>query len=63
MRYLCPTCKKPVEAPEKDNHAEVSNFPFCCRRCQLIDLGAWFDENYKIPAKSPQTENPTDNDD
>jgi len=21
---------------------------FCCRRCQLIDLGKWFDEEYRF---------------
>lgn len=23
--------------------------PFCSERCKLIDLGAWADENYKVP--------------
>ncbi|WP_409574573.1 DNA gyrase inhibitor YacG [Thalassotalea sp. PS06] len=22
--------------------------PFCCKRCQLIDLGEWAEENHKI---------------
>jgi endogenous inhibitor of DNA gyrase (YacG/DUF329 family) len=25
-------------------------FPFCSERCKLIDLGAWFDGDYRIPA-------------
>jgi len=38
-------------------------FPFCSRRCKLIDLGRWFDERYRIeseeePDASPST--PTD---
>lgn len=24
--------------------------PFCSERCRLIDLGAWLDEKYSIPA-------------
>ena len=24
-------------------------FPFCSQRCKLIDMGAWFDSEYKIP--------------
>jgi endogenous inhibitor of DNA gyrase (YacG/DUF329 family) len=26
-------------------------FPFCSQRCQLIDLGKWLDEDYRIPAE------------
>jgi endogenous inhibitor of DNA gyrase (YacG/DUF329 family) len=24
--------------------------PFCCERCKMIDLGAWFSEERSIPA-------------
>ncbi len=24
--------------------------PFCSERCRLVDLGAWLDEKYTIPA-------------
>jgi endogenous inhibitor of DNA gyrase (YacG/DUF329 family) len=23
--------------------------PFCSKRCQLIDLGEWFDEKHRVP--------------
>jgi endogenous inhibitor of DNA gyrase (YacG/DUF329 family) len=26
-------------------------FPFCCERCQLIDLGRWLDGKYQIPVQ------------
>ena len=26
--------------------------PFCSERCQIIDLGAWASEAYKIPASA-----------
>ncbi|GAA3973537.1 DNA gyrase inhibitor YacG [Allohahella marinimesophila] len=40
----CPTCQKPVKyIPENEFR------PFCCERCQMIDLGAWAEESYKIP--------------
>jgi uncharacterized protein len=39
----CPTCKR--EAKQLANKA----FPFCCERCQLIDLGRWLNEEYRIP--------------
>ena len=25
--------------------------PFCSERCRLIDLGAWANENYRIPVR------------
>ncbi|MGY0217843.1 DNA gyrase inhibitor YacG [Endozoicomonadaceae bacterium StTr2] len=40
----CPTCKKPVEYSEKSPYR-----PFCCKRCRLIDLGAWASEEHSIP--------------
>ncbi|MCP3897275.1 DNA gyrase inhibitor YacG [Moraxella sp.] len=40
--YPCPTCKTPTKW--QDNPTK----PFCSKRCQLIDLGEWASENYKI---------------
>jgi len=40
----CPTCKQPV-AERAVNPA----FPFCSERCRLLDLGKWFDGQYRIP--------------
>lgn len=41
---LCPLCKRShvydVGSPYR---------PFCSERCQLIDLGAWSQEGYRIP--------------
>lgn len=39
----CPRCKAEVTW---DNNPHR---PFCSDRCQLIDLGAWADERYRIP--------------
>jgi uncharacterized protein len=39
----CPVCKKEV-APTS------AEFPFCCERCRIIDLGNWASEKYRIPA-------------
>jgi uncharacterized protein len=46
----CPTCRRPVEWS-----AESLYRPFCSDRCRLIDLGAWFSEQHKIPDEA-QTE-------
>jgi len=42
----CPNCKTDVQ------WLASSEFrPFCSKRCQLIDLGEWADENHKIEGK------------
>lgn len=41
----CPTCKKPVEWTVQSIYR-----PFCSKRCQLIDLGEWADEEKRIPS-------------
>lgn len=40
----CPTCSKRVKWT-----ASNADRPFCSERCKLIDLGAWADEQHKIP--------------
>jgi endogenous inhibitor of DNA gyrase (YacG/DUF329 family) len=41
----CPTCGTKVI------WSEASTFrPFCSNRCKQIDLGAWAEEKYAIPA-------------
>ena len=39
----CPQCKR---VSQKDGNKV---FPFCCERCQLVDLGKWLAEEYRIP--------------
>lgn len=47
----CPTCGKKVK------WTEASAFrPFCSERCKQIDLGAWAEEKYVIPAVNPADE-------
>ncbi len=47
----CPQCKKLIEYSINNKYR-----PFCSERCQLIDLGDWANENYKIPDNSPPIE-------
>ena len=56
--YRCPTCAQvvTVERPRDAPHR-----PFCSRRCQLIDLGKWLNEEYRISEPTdipPNTEDP-----
>jgi endogenous inhibitor of DNA gyrase (YacG/DUF329 family) len=37
--------------------------PFCSDRCQLIDLGAWTEERYKIPGDDAGAINQSEDDD
>jgi endogenous inhibitor of DNA gyrase (YacG/DUF329 family) len=60
----CPICKH-APLPRAENPA----FPFCSDRCKIIDLGKWFGESYRLPAKpgeqedEPQLDSPLDLDD
>lgn len=42
----CPSCGTQTEF-------EGNEFrPFCSERCQLLDFGAWTDEEYSLPAET-----------
>lgn len=49
--FTCPICKRKVSASVKGTSGLPKSFPFCSERCKLIDLGAWLDADYRIPAK------------
>ena len=46
-KVKCPQCKTSVEWAEDNSYR-----PFCSKRCQLIDLGAWASERNKIAGSS-----------
>ncbi len=52
MKHICPVCQKPVKASSQDRAEEAQFFPFCSRRCKLVDLGAWLDARYTIISSS-----------
>ena len=43
MKSKCPTCRR---VSKKEGN---KLFPFCSERCQLVDLGRWLDEEYRVP--------------
>ena len=43
MKVKCPQCGDQAEYSKENEHR-----PFCSRRCQLLDLGAWASEDMKI---------------
>ena len=44
----CPTCAAKVEWTAANKYRQ-----FCSDRCKQIDLGAWAEEKYTIPAADP----------
>lgn len=44
--YPCPRCG--TQTAWQDNKYK----PFCSSRCKLIDLGAWANEDYTLPAET-----------
>lgn len=48
----CPTCKKQLSWDSSNPYR-----PFCCKRCQLIDLGQWANEENCIPGSALLDEN------
>ena len=42
----CPRCGRAVPRTEPA-------FPFCSKRCRMIDLGKWFNEEYRVESKEP----------
>lgn len=49
----CPQCRK--ETVWEGN----PDRPFCSERCRLIDLGAWANEEYRVPGeRKPSDEEP-----
>lgn len=44
----CPQCSQPVEFTPENPYR-----PFCSKRCQLMDLGDWANERFRIPDNAP----------
>lgn len=40
----CPICGAAMPGNRKD----YPDYPFCSRRCRLVDLGRWLGEGYRI---------------
>jgi endogenous inhibitor of DNA gyrase (YacG/DUF329 family) len=50
MKSRCPVCRKVMNEAGLQNSREGGFYPFCGNRCRMIDLGKWFDGDYRIPA-------------
>ena len=45
-KHTCPICHRDFSY---ETIAGAPDFPFCSRRCKLIDLGKWLDGKYVVP--------------
>ena len=49
---VCPTCNGP------SLFSPANRFrPFCSERCKQIDLGAWANEEFRVPTEAPPEDN------
>ena len=52
-KVQCPIC----DAAMPGNRQEYPDYPFCSRRCRLIDLGRWLGEDYRVAGTDDADEN------
>jgi endogenous inhibitor of DNA gyrase (YacG/DUF329 family) len=45
-KVSCPICQQEM----RGHWSDWPHYPFCSRRCRLIDLGRWLREDYTLPA-------------
>lgn len=58
QKIKCPICEKDVGFYKSEKLPP--NFPFCSKRCKLVDLGKWLDEEYTISDPLPAENGPED---
>jgi uncharacterized protein len=44
-KVRCPICERALDA---QGPREWPDWPFCSKRCKLVDLGRWLGGNYRI---------------
>ena len=44
-KVRCPQCGREMQY---EKISDIPDFPFCSKRCRMVDLDKWFDEDYKI---------------
>ena len=55
----CPIC----EVAMPGSSQEYPDYPFCSRRCRIIDLGRWLGEGYRVPGATAAEAAAVDDDD
>ena len=57
-KVRCLICDTPMPGSPQ----EYPDYPFCSRRCRIIDLGRWLGEEYRVPGKPAQADEGDDAD-
>jgi endogenous inhibitor of DNA gyrase (YacG/DUF329 family) len=55
IEFTCSFCKIKFSRTENPRY-----FPFCSKRCQTLDLGAWVSEKYRVESKEPVSQETED---
>ena len=58
MKSRCPVCDKVIDEATRQDSRGGKFYPFCSDRCKLIDLGKWFNGNYRIAVQANEEEEP-----
>ena len=49
-------CRRCGKLMQYQQMKELPFFPFCSKRCKLIDLGQWLNEEHRVPGDKPADE-------
>ena len=60
--HTCPVCRKTIWISGQEGNQKPPYFPFCSKRCKLVDLGAWLDGHYRIVSPLKPDDNPSPED-
>jgi len=61
LGHKCPQCGGSLRTGQKPTGK--NHFPFCSERCQLLDLGKWASEEFRIAGKRPHESKITSDED
>lgn len=59
IQAACPVCDREMRG---ESRTDWPQYPFCSKRCKLIDLGRWLGETYRVPAIEQEAEDAPDED-
>jgi endogenous inhibitor of DNA gyrase (YacG/DUF329 family) len=57
-KVRCPICDAAMPGSRQD----YPDYPFCSKRCRIIDLGRWLGEEYRVPGATRGADHPAETD-
>ena len=55
IQTSCPVCQNAMRG---ESLAQWPQYPFCSKRCKLIDLGRWLGGTYRLPSEEQEEDAP-----